>query len=145
MKEVSRAARKKRESLKSLRRNFRRGEKIERLTYYTGIKRGERSESIVEDALRRLCLEGKIEDYFRSERGSPEDRRGIDFKIKKLSGEIVFLQVKSSFFGAERFAKRGREEIVLIVIDTSDDTESVKGKLEKILQEQEQEQEQEGF
>jgi len=69
-------------------------------TYQSMLQRGRDSERIVEEALRRLKAEGKINHWFKW------DRHGVDYVLETSAGK-QFLQVKSSwkgeFFHAQQY------------------------------------------
>lgn len=130
---MSRISNDRRKKIRNLKRDFNRGKKIERLTYYTGIQRGRTAERIVEKALNLLVLEGAIKGFFQFKPYTAHDRRGIDFKVKTNQGETIFFQVKSSYFGAERFIRKGEGKIPVIIVEAGESPESVKEKIIEIL------------
>lgn len=132
---MSRVSNDKRRNIKDLKRDFKKGERIERLTYYTGVKRGRSSERIVKEALNLLVSEGKIKGFFQFKPYTAHDRRGIDFKVKTNQGETIFFQVKSSYFGAERFIRKGEGKIPVIIVEGGESPESVKKKIIEMINE----------
>jgi ribose 5-phosphate isomerase len=99
--------------------------------------RGERSESLVQQALKRIIETGllKIIEFKKSEKYSPEDRRGKDFIITTDEGEIS-LDVKSSDGAAKRFVNKGKQHhnvLPVIVVYDHDNVESVVSKLVAII------------
>ncbi len=99
--------------------------------------RGERSESLVHQALERIVKTGllKIIDFKKSAKYSHEDRRGMDFIITTDEMEIS-LDVKSSEKAAQRFINKGKQHhkvLPVIVVYDHDNVESVVSRLVAII------------
>jgi|ERR1035437_1451487 hypothetical protein len=99
--------------------------------------RGDRSESLVHQALERIVKTNvlKIIEFRKSERYSYEDRRGKDFIIKLEEAEIS-IDVKSGDKAAQRFVNHGKHRhkvLPVIVVYDHDTIESVVSRLIEII------------
>jgi len=95
--------------------------------------RGFRAEDKVEEALEYFKKKKIIAGFQRSERYSPDDRSGIDFIIKLLTGKILKIDVKNyRWFWAEE--KKCQEEgIELLTIWEPDDEKTTREKVKNLI------------
>lgn len=105
------------------------------------LERGEEAERRVEKVLERLKTEGKINNFLKTQNYSYFDRKGIDFLIF-LEDRRIFLQVKSSYYGATRHYQRGEEEgmvVPVIVVDPLKNDDNLKQEILDIVYGEEKE------
>ena len=96
------------------------------------IRRGQRSEDLVDEALRILAAHGEILNYEVTEWGDKYDSLGIDKFVWLETGLIAPLQVKKSKRGRREHLESKKSKLVpfCIVADPSYDTpEEVAGRI----------------
>jgi hypothetical protein len=98
------------------------------------LARGMRSETLVEQALRRI-VGGFIIAFVHNEPNSRADQKGKDFTVRTREGEVA-LQVKSSEYGKRHFFRHTqphRAEIPVIVVKDEDTVETLLGRLLSLI------------
>ncbi len=106
-----------------------------KLMHETAKNRGEKAEERIERILSDIKVEGKIDGFLKTKSYSYYDRQGIDFLIF-MGSKRIFLQVKSSPYGALKHQERGTEEgviIPVIVVDPLKDDEVLKKEMLDII------------
>jgi len=84
-------------------------EKIDQTLRPIQDKRGPDNETMVGKILEEYKQQGLIRHFYRSDRGSRQDRKGIDFMVTRNDSSRIILQVKSSQRNIEKFIKKGEE------------------------------------
>jgi predicted AAA+ superfamily ATPase len=105
---------------------------------YSSLLRGERSESLVEQALALIAKTGQIvKSFSRTKSYSIEDKHGKDFIITTEEGNEIPLQVKSSDKAAKRFTNHAkhmhRKETPVIVVKDDDTEETIMDRLIRLI------------
>ncbi len=94
---------------------------------------GNDHENHVLSVLQGYVAKGEIVSAERTESFSYEDCRGIDIIIVARDGAKHFLQVKSSLFHAEKFARKHPTIPVLVLTSVDQPKESIIRKLEEFF------------
>ena len=104
---------------------------VPRLFAEIASERGDRNEAAVDQALNHLKQEGSIDHWFRTERHSFYDRRGVDF-VALVDGEPIPIQVKSSKRGLIEHQRR-HPGIPGIVVKSGEPNEKLRTRLRTLI------------